>query len=351
VKHVQHESQGESPVAADPAAARRRRLWGAVRVVASLVMLVVLLPRAIGYVRPLLHPGTLAWLVAAVAVTLGGVVLATLRWQRVLVALDVRNTRIGTLLNHYLAGLFVSNFLPTTIGGDVLRVSRLAAGQGESGPRSFASVVLERLTGWLVLPVISLVTLAINPGLLRPPVDDAAHLVVVISLVTLSALTVLLVGASSPWVGRHLQAKAGWLRFVNAIHLGLARFRKSPGMAFEVLVVGFAYQLAVVLAAFLSAKALGLPVSWTAVLAFMPAVAIVQVLPAPTIGGLGVREGAFVLFLHPLGVSTDQAITLGLLVYGINLVASLLGAPAFAVGNRSAVTPGSASASASAASA
>ena len=66
----------------------------------------------------------------------------------------------------------------------------------------------------------------------------------------------------------------------------------------------------------------------------MPAVAIVQVLPAPTIGGLGVREGAFVLFLHPLGVSANQAITLGLLVYGINLVASLFGAPAFAVGSR-----------------
>ncbi len=299
---------------------------------ASIVMLIVLLPRAAGLVRPLLHPGTLAWLVAAVAVTLVGVVLATLRWQRVLLALAVR-TRVRTLLSHYLAGLFVSNFLPTTIGGDVLRVSRLSADNGES-PRSFASVVLERLTGWLVLPVISLVTLAINPGLLRPPIDDASHLVIVISLVTLTLLGVVLVAASSPRVGRRLQTQAGWLRFINAIHLGLARFRKSPGMAAEVLIVGFAYQLAVVLAAFLSAKALGLPVSWTAVLAFMPAVAIVQVLPAPTIGGLGVREGAFVLFLHPLGVSADQAITLGLLVYGINLTASLFGAPAFAVGGR-----------------
>lgn len=333
------QEEQQHPVTASPD--RRRLAWGVIRVVASIVMLVILLPRASGYLRPLLHVRTLAWLVGAVVVTLIGVVLATLRWQRVLVALDVRNTRVGTLLGHYLAGLFVSNFLPTTIGGDVLRVSRLAAGNGESeaGPRSFASVVLERLTGWLVLPVISLVTLAINPGLLRPPVDDASHLVVVISLATLSLLGVILVGASSPRVGRRLQTKAGWLRFVNAIHLGLARFRKSPGMAIEVLVVGFAYQLAVVLAAFLSAKALGLPVSWTAVLAFMPAVAIVQVLPAPTIGGLGVREGAFVLFLHPLGVSADQAITLGLLVYGINLVASLFGAPAFAVGGRRSATP------------
>jgi uncharacterized protein (TIRG00374 family) len=276
----------------------------------------------------------LAWVAGAVVVTLVGVVLGTLRWQRVLAALDVR-ARVSVLLPHYLAGLFVSNFLPTTIGGDVLRVSRLAAGNGER-PRSFASVVLERLTGWVVLPVISLITLAINPGLLRPPFDHVSHLVVTISLVTLALLGVILIGASSPRLGRALETKAGWLRFLNAVHLGLARFRRKPAVAIEVLIVGFAYQLAVVLAAFLSAKALGLPVSWTAVLAFMPAVAIVQVLPAPTIGGLGVREGAFVLFLHPLGVSADQAITLGLLVYGINLVASLLGAPAFAVGNRAA---------------
>jgi uncharacterized membrane protein YbhN (UPF0104 family) len=68
-------------------------------------------------------------------------------------------------------------------------------------------------------------------------------------------------------------------------------------------------------------------------LAFFPAVAIVQVLPF-TVGGLGVREGALALFLAPLGVPASQAIALGLLVYLMHLLASLLGAPAFAVGNR-----------------
>lgn len=312
----------------------KTRVWGVVRVVASVVMLAVLVPRAARLLEPLWKPSTFLWLAGAVAVTLVGVVLATLRWHRVLVALDVP-TKVRPLLSNYLAGLFVSNFLPTTIGGDVLRVTRLSALTNER-PRSFASVVLERLTGWVVLPVISLVALVINPGLLRPPIDDASRLVILISLTTLGGLGLILFGASSPAVGRRLESKDGWLRFLNAVHLGLARFRRHPGAALEVLIVGFAYQFAVVVAAFFAAKALGLPISWTAVLAFMPAVAIVQVLPFPTIGGLGVREGAFVLFLHPLGVSTDQAITLGLIVYGINLFASLLGAPAFAVGSRTA---------------
>jgi glycosyltransferase 2 family protein len=47
-----------------------------------------------------------------------------------------------------------------------------------------------------------------------------------------------------------------------------------------------------------------------------------------------VREGAFVLFLGPLGVASEQAIALGLLLYLLNLVVSLLGAPAFATGGR-----------------
>jgi uncharacterized membrane protein YbhN (UPF0104 family) len=121
------------------------------------------------------------------------------------------------------------------------------------------------------------------------------------------------------------------------VHVGLVRFRRHPGLAFEVLVAGFVYQLAVVLAAFLAAHALGLDVGWTAMMAFMPAVAILQVLPV-TIGGLGVREGAFVLFLSRsgLGVATDQAIALGLVLYGVNLLVSLAGAPAFAAGSRPA---------------
>ncbi len=40
------------------------------------------------------------------------------------------------------------------------------------------------------------------------------------------------------------------------------------------------------------------------------------------------------LFLQPLGVSQSHAIALGLMVYGINMTVSLLGAPAFAVGRR-----------------
>ena len=97
---------------------------------------------------------TALFLAGAALLTLLGVVLSTLRWRTVLTALG-QEAKLRTLLSHNLAGLFVSNVLPTTIGGDVLRVSRLSRQNGEAAA-SFASVALERLTGWLVLPLITL---------------------------------------------------------------------------------------------------------------------------------------------------------------------------------------------------
>ena len=312
----------------------KKRLLPVLRGVASVLMLALLLPRVqLSSLLPEWRPHAGVWLVAALGVTLIGVVLSAMRWHRVLAALDL-HARLRTLVSHYLAGLFVGNFLPSTIGGDVLRVSRLSAANGQS-PRTFASVVLERLTGWLVLPVISLIGLFGNPTLLR--LGTASKVALALAFGTLLLLTFILVAAASPRLGGRLSGNEGWQRFTGAVHLGLERFRERPAVAVEVLLVGFVYQLAVMLAAFFAAQAMGLRVGWTAILAFMPAVAIAQVLPV-TIGGLGLREGAIVLFLRPLGVGTSEAIALGLLIYGINLAVSLLGAPAFAVGNRTTPT-------------
>jgi hypothetical protein len=229
-----------------------------------------------------------------------------------------------------MAGQFVSNVLPTTIGGDVLRVSRLSKETGEP-PGTFASVVLERLTGWLVLPVITIVGFTVNPGLRH--LDTATRVAFGVAFGTLALLIGVLAAVASKRIGGRFASSEGWRRFAGAVHLGLSRLRQHPSAAANVLLVGFAYQLALVLAAVAAAKALGLPnaAGLTALLAFFPAVLIVQVLPI-SMSGLGVREGAFVLFLGPLGVAQQDAIALGLLLYLLNLGVSLLGAPAFATG-------------------
>jgi uncharacterized membrane protein YbhN (UPF0104 family) len=74
-------------------------------------------------------------------------------------------------------------------------------------------------------------------------------------------------------------------------------------------------------------------VPFAALVAFVPAVAMAQVVPI-SLSGLGIREGMLVLLLTPLGISNGHAVGLGLAWYATMLLVSLPGAPAFAVGNR-----------------
>ena len=311
----------------------KQRALVACRIAVSVLMLGYLSWRIkdSGLDLPELSLSTAAWLVGAALLTLLGIVLSAWRWQAVLHALG-HQSGIRRLLSFYLAGQFVANVLPTTIGGDVLRVSRLSRETGES-PTSFASVVLERLTGWLVLPVMTFVGLALNPGLRH--LGRATQIAAALALSTLVLLSLVIIGVASTRVKGELDELTGWRRFLGAVRIGIDQFRRQPLSALNVVAVGFLYQTVLVLAAVMAARAVGIPAAGpTALLAFFPAVLIGQTLPI-SISGLGVREGLFVLFLQPLDVPNEQAIALGLLLYVLNLLVSLLGAPAFAVGNRS----------------
>src|SRR3954453_22665484 len=207
---------------------RRRPVVLLARVGLSLAMLYVLVKRmphfSVDRLLPDWSRDTAIFLALAIVFTLAGIVLSTLRWRAVLNALG-QDEKLGKLLSHNLAGLFVSNVLPTTIGGDVLRVSRLSKDNGET-TTSFASVVLERLTGWLVLPVITLVGFMLNPGLRQ--LGSATEVAFALAVGTLLALTLLLIGVASRRFGARVAGSDGWRRFAAAVHLGVARLRHHP---------------------------------------------------------------------------------------------------------------------------
>lgn len=280
---------------------------------------------------PTRRASTLSWVAVGLALSLTAIVLSSLRWQRVLAVLG-RPSQLPALLSHCLAGQFVSNFLPSSVGGDVLRATRLST-TGETRSTSFASVVLERLSGFVALPLITLVALVASPGLRR--LGAVSTVALTLSLATLVGLGLVLVAAGNGRIGARLTADSKWLGFASAVHLGIGKIRRQPSAAISVLLTALAYQLTIVCASWAGANALGMSVSWWAVMAFVPVVAIAQVLPV-SLNGIGLREGAFVLLLAPLGVAAGQAVAFGLLLYGMNLVVSLLGAPAFAMGARPA---------------
>ena len=277
---------------------------------------------------PQWHSGSAYWLVGAAAAKFTAFCFSTLRWGYVIDAL-AKKPRYLRLLSHFLAGQFVSNLLPTAFGGDVVRVSRLG-NDLDDNPRAFASVAIDRLTGWLVLPLISIAAIAVQPGLQH--VDRATGVAMAINIATLIGLTGMLIIAANRRFARDIDSMTGWKRFFVAIHLGIDALRKDRRNAADVIGVGIVFQVTQSLAVWMAARAIGLDaVTAGAALAFFPPSAIVQNIPLG-VGGLGVREGAFLLFFGALGADPALTITLGLLVYLLTLGTSALGAPSFILG-------------------
>lgn len=318
--------------AVEQAPAVKAPLWkAALRIAVSVAILALLLlnvPDLDGVIPEQHHLATLLLVGAAVATTFLGVVLSAWRWQRVLKVFEV-DVPLRVLTSHYLAGLFVGNVLPSTIGGDVLRVSRCSATTG-SPEIAFASVVLERLTGFVALPVLVFTGLLLRPSLLD---EDPVWLALLVAGITLGVLAAILYLAGHPRIAGRFKDHDNWMRYIGAVHLGVDRLRRHPRGALEVLGTALVYQVSVITAVAIIFRALDLPAPVAAAIAFVPAVAMMQVLPV-TFGGLGVREAMLVLFLRPFGVSGAQAIAAGLLWFTATLVVSMLGAPAFAVGHR-----------------
>src|SRR5262249_38174785 len=125
-----------------------------------------------------------------------------------------------------------------------------------------------------------------------------------------------------------------WMRYIGVIHIGVDRLRRDKRDALGALWASIAYQASVVSAVYCAVHTINVGLPNAAVIAFVPAVAMAQVVPI-SVGGFGVREGLLAVLLHPLGVSTGQAVAIGLLWYALTLIVSVAGAPAFAVGHRS----------------
>jgi uncharacterized protein (TIRG00374 family) len=309
---------------------RRARLGLALRIVVSAALLAFLISKIdFQTVEPRDHHfSTLVWLALALGTAALGIVLSAWRWQRVIEAFGV-HVPISRLSTHYFAGQFVGNVLPSTIGGDVVRVSRSAKDVGTT-ETAFAAVALERLTGFLALPVLCLLGFVIDPNLLE---SDTAWVALLVSGIALAALGTILFLAGHPKAAGRFEGNENWTRFLGAVHEGIALLRNDRRQALGVLGTAFVYQISVVVMVGFLSLTLGTGVPFGAVIAFIPAVAMAQVVPI-SLSGLGIREGMLVLLLTPLGVTNGHAVGLGLAWYATMLLVSLPGAPAFAVGSR-----------------
>jgi hypothetical protein len=318
-----------SSAESSPPPSARRRLVLLAKIVVSGALLAWLVsgsdvPRLWTYVRS----ASLAWLAAALGFYLLMVLASAWRWGLLLDAQGV-HVPATRLTRSFLVATFFNNFLPSNIGGDVIRIADTAR-DTRSRTLATAVVLIDRGIGLLGLVLLAAVAATIAAASnVEGPVPSwmlwggfglatAVCLPAVLAPWQLERVLKPLRTLHPEWVGARLQQLTGVL----------TRFREAPG-ALAGCFAG-AVLVQALLVAFYAAVAhsIGVPVSPWHMAVVVPMSFLVQMLPI-SVNGFGLREATFSFYFTRLGLPIEAALVVSLLGAGLVMLFSLSGAAVY----------------------
>ena len=309
-----------------------RRLSTVLRLAVGILALGLLLWRVdVSEAREALRGAHVPWLGAALLAQLGSKTCWILRWDALLTPSGNRRPFLE-LLRYVLIGLFFNNFLPTSVGGDVVRGVELSR-SGVPRPVAGASVVGDRVVGLLALALMAAVGGALGvlwwPG--QGPWATAGLFAVGVAL--------LIAGISRPeFLGRLASSRmlaAGRIaRKVGRLLESVTSLAGRGGTLLRALAYSTGLSAFSALYHWTIGRALDIQVPLAAYFVIIPAVMLFAALPI-TLNGLGLRELGFVGFLGTQGVPTATAAVFAFLAFFGTLGFAIAGGLLFLTGDRS----------------
>ena len=272
------------------------------------------------------------WLFAGFAAYGVVEICAGIRWQLLLRVQGIALSwaRVFMLL---LIGVFFNFVIPGGTGGDVVKVFYLLKETPGKRAQALLSVLVDRLVGLFALIAMAGVFIAVEWSWLRSAPDAAKYIWTALAILggSLAAL-----GASFLLTGfglihklpARLPGRDKFAELALAYNL-YGRAWKPTASAFLLSVgahLGYFAMFYCAAAAFESSMTAESHIpSYGQLCAIMPVIATITSLPI-SVGGLGVREKLFQIFLHGLcGVSDAVAAVMSTTGYALNLVWGLLG--------------------------
>jgi uncharacterized membrane protein YbhN (UPF0104 family) len=231
------------------------------------------------------------------------------RWQLLAKPFGFNNS-LGQYINFYFIGMFFNLFLPTSVGGDVVRAWYLDGGSGQKA-RALITVLVDRLSGLIVLLFLACVGVVWCPIHLENWILAGVWCSAGIALVGF-LLAPLLIGKFERF--EKLQSLADLLRV----------YRQRPLLMSSATLISLIIQAGNIVLVWLVGLAIGAQIPWPYYWIMVPMVTLLTMLPI-SLNGMGVREGATILYLAPLGISQETALSLAVLWFAVFTTASLIG--------------------------
>jgi uncharacterized protein (TIRG00374 family) len=298
------------------------RTWRWLRLLISAALLGVLLSQIeLGHTLTILGDAQPGFLALTFVLVVGDRLLAACRWYVLLRGLS-RETTYWTVLRLSLVSSFVGTFMPG--GVDLVRIYGLTRTTSDL-PLAFTSVLVERLQS--VVALVGLMLAGLTASSLELP-DMAMDLAWLALLLLTAAIAALMHPRPRRLAERLLPGR--WLAPVRAslarIYDCLDAYRDRPALMAWSMALTLGFQLFRVVTVLVAAWALGLEIPILMLVALMPVVFFLTLLPISVAGGLGVREMGFVFLLGLAGIDAEASFALGLLLSFGAIVTAVPGA-------------------------
>jgi len=271
-----------------------------------------------------LKSANLWWFALAVTIMIVTVLPMALRWKWLLAAQAIRD-RLPWLTRAYFVSYTAGQILPTSIGGDAVRIFESAKRHpGRSGDLT-AIVLLERGLGGAATVLLGAIGFVLALG----HYDVSAYLWLEGAFVfgTIILIVLFFSRSARPLLARArpLLARLRLERPLRAFYDGIHHYRGHPGLLVKVFLFTTAIQAVRILAIWASCKAVGIELGPRIYYVMGPLFFLVLLVPF-TLNGFAVREAFFVSFLGSVGVGADQAFAAGFLFFLVTVALALPGA-------------------------
>lgn len=307
------------------------------RLTLTAALLAVLLNQVdLASVAEVFGAANLGWLALGVGVYLLSIVCSAWRWQVLLHAMGFR-FRLLPILRLVLSGAFFNMFLPSSVGGDVMKMV-LIAPELEQREAAVSSVLMDRVVGLAVTIVVGLLAVLLLPSIWS---NTAMLISLGLALLVFSAGSFALFSRPLLDLVARLTPGAIWRRVgphVLRVHGSLMLAARQPAALARAAAISGLRQVAICLSVFCAGQGFGLGLGPLVYFATVPIAVAITALPI-AINGLGLQDNALLLLLGGFGLAGAQILGLSIYLHTVRVGIGLLGGVVFAFtrGSREAV--------------
>jgi glycosyltransferase 2 family protein len=296
----------------------RRILLSIIKIVISAALLYLALRKAnFSDLASRIDVASLGWLGLAIAATFLQIFIGVLRW-RIVSAECGAPLPIRQAMRYNLIGAFFNQTLPSSIGGDAVRLWLVArAGAGWSA--ATYSIFVDRAIGLIALAVMIVASLPWSYQLITDPYGRSALLLVDFAALAGGVGFLILGRLPWPWL------KTWWVThhlYACAVIANRVVFSRTHGITIAALSI-FVHVLAVVIA-WCVVQSIAAPVGFGQTFQLIPPVMLITMLPI-SIAGWGVREATLGLAFGYAGLMTNEGINISLLFGAVTFIVGAFG--------------------------